>query len=67
MPMKSIISSLFIAILFLDDLLESTVDRRTDVGDVLPELNSGHGPLGDALGGEFELLLQLLVYIQNRM
>lgn len=40
----------------LDELLEGPVDGRPDVGDVLPEVNSGDGPLGDAFGGELELL-----------
>jgi hypothetical protein len=40
----------------LDDLLESTVDGRADVGDLLPEIDRGNSPLGDTLGGELELL-----------
>ncbi len=40
----------------LNDLLECAVDRRADVGHVLPEINSGNGALRDTLGGEFELL-----------
>ena len=40
----------------LDELLESPVDGRADVGDVLPEVNGGDGTLGDALGSELELL-----------
>lgn len=40
----------------LDDLLESTVDGRSDIGDLLPEVNGGDSALGDALGGELELL-----------
>jgi hypothetical protein len=37
-------------------LLESPIDRRADVWDVLPEINSGYGTLADALGSEFKLL-----------
>ena len=41
----------------LDELLESTVDGGSDVGDSLPEVNGGQGPLGNTLRGELELLL----------
>lgn len=40
----------------LDELLESTVDRRADVRDVLPEVNGGNCALGDTLRSELELL-----------
>lgn len=40
----------------LDELLEGTVDGRADVRDVLPEVNGEESALGDALGGELELL-----------
>jgi hypothetical protein len=40
----------------LDELLERAVDGRPDVGNVLPELDRRHGTLGNALGGELELL-----------
>jgi hypothetical protein len=40
----------------LNELLESPVDGRADVGHILPEVNGGNGALGDALGGELELL-----------
>ena len=40
----------------LDDLLESAVDGRPDVGDVLPEVDGGHCALGNALRGELKLL-----------
>lgn len=45
-----------LAIVLLDDLLESTVDGRADVGDLLPEVNRSKSTLGDTLGGELELL-----------
>lgn len=40
----------------LDELLEGAVDRRADVRNVLPEVDSRHGPLGNTLGGELKLL-----------
>lgn len=40
----------------LDQLLESTVDRRTNVRDILVEVNSRNSALADSLGGEFKLL-----------
>lgn len=40
----------------LDELLESTVDGRTDVGNVFVEINGCNSTLADALGGELELL-----------
>jgi hypothetical protein len=42
----------------LDDLLESAVDGRADVGHILPEVDGGGRALGNALGGELELLLK---------
>ena len=57
------VSSILLFLIFLiwslpslDHLLESTVQGRADVGDVLPEVDRGQGALGDALGGELELL-----------
>jgi hypothetical protein len=41
---------------FLDELLESTVDGGSDVGDILPEVDGEKSTLGDALGSELELL-----------
>ena len=41
--------------LFLDDLLEGTVDGRSDVV-ALVEIDGGNGALADTFGGEFELL-----------
>lgn len=41
---------------YLNELLESPVDGRADVGNVLPEVDGGNGALGNALGGELELL-----------
>lgn len=41
----------------LNELLESTVDGRADVGDVLIELDGGNSTLADAFGGELKLLL----------
>lgn len=46
----------------LDGLLEGTVDGGADAG-ALPELDGGDGTLGDALGGELELLQSMLVII----
>jgi hypothetical protein len=40
----------------LDKLLESAVNRRADVRDILPEVHGGDSALGDALWGELELL-----------
>lgn len=40
----------------LDELLESTVDGRTDVGDILVEVYGGNSTFADALRSEFELL-----------
>jgi hypothetical protein len=40
----------------LDELLESTVDGGSNVGNVLPEVDGEESALGNALGGEFELL-----------
>lgn len=40
----------------LDKLLESTVDRRTDIWNILPEVNRGHSTLADALRCKLELL-----------
>ena len=40
----------------LDELLESVVDGRADVGHALPEVDGGNSTLGDTLGGELELL-----------
>ena len=40
----------------LDKLLESPVDRRADVRNVLPEIDSGNSALGDSFWCEFELL-----------
>ena len=42
----------------LDELLESAVDGRPDVGHILPEVDGGDRALGNALGGELELLLE---------
>lgn len=42
--------------IYLNELLESTVDGGSDVGDVLPEVDGEESALGDALGGELELL-----------
>jgi len=44
-------------ILSLDELLESAVDRRADVGDVFPEVNCGNSTLADTFWGEFEFLV----------
>jgi len=41
----------------LDDLLESAVDGRANVGNVLPEVDGGQRALGNTLRGELELLL----------
>jgi len=41
---------------YLNELLESTVDRRPDVRNVLPEVYGSDGALGNALRGELELL-----------
>jgi hypothetical protein len=40
----------------LDELLESSVERRADVRDVLPEIDSGKSALRYSFRGEFELL-----------
>lgn len=40
----------------LDKLLESAVNRRAQVRDVLVEVHRGDSALGDALWGELELL-----------
>ena len=40
----------------LNQLLESAVDGRANVGNVLPEVDSGDRAFGDALRGELELL-----------
>lgn len=45
-------------------LLESSVDRRADVGDVLPEIDRGDGALGNALRCELELLQRLLAGVK---
>jgi hypothetical protein len=45
----------------LDELLESAVDGRAQGLDVLVEVDGELGALGDALGGELELLVHLLV------
>lgn len=47
----------------LDELLEGTVDWRADVGDILPEIDSGNRTLGDTLWGELKLLQWLLAHI----
>ena len=44
----------------LDELLERTVDGGADVGDALPEVNSGNGTIGNALGSELEFLHTIL-------
>lgn len=56
---NTLFSSLFTDPVRLDNLLESTVDGRPDSG-VLPELDRRDRALGDALGGELELLQRLL-------
>ncbi len=40
----------------LHKLLKSAVDGRPDVGNSLPEVDRGHGALGDALGRELVFL-----------
>lgn len=50
------ISVFLLRCLNLDELLESTVDGGSNVGDVLPEVDGEESALGDALGGELELL-----------
>lgn len=45
----------------LDELLESTVDGRADIGHVLVELDGGNSTLADTLWGEFELLVNILI------
>jgi hypothetical protein len=47
-------------VLNLDHLLEGMVDGRSDVGDVLPEVDGRNGTLGDTLRGKLELLKQRL-------
>ena len=49
----------------LKNLLESTVNRRAQAL-ALVELNGGDGPLADALRGELELLVHLLVRRKHR-
>jgi hypothetical protein len=41
---------------YLDELLESAVDRRTDVRNVLVELDGRNSTLANALWGELKLL-----------
>jgi hypothetical protein len=41
---------------YLDKLLESAVDRRADVRNVLVELNGRNSTLANALWGELKLL-----------
>jgi len=41
---------------YLDKLLESTVERRAEGLDFLVEVDCELGALGNALGGELELL-----------
>jgi hypothetical protein len=53
---KPFIFGLYPQIFNLNELLESTVDRGSNVGDVLPEVDGEESALGDALGGELELL-----------
>jgi hypothetical protein len=48
----------------LDELLESSVERRADVGDVLPEIDSGKSALRYSFRGEFKLL-QWCQYCSN--
>ena len=45
----------------LDELSESSVDRTSDGLDVLPEVDGGDSPLGDAGWGEFKLLIDILI------
>jgi hypothetical protein len=40
----------------LNQLLESAIDRRADIWDALPEVNSGDRTLADTLWCEFKLL-----------
>ena len=55
----------FIIILtHLDNLLEGAVDGRPG-GGVLPEVDRRHRALGDALGGELELLQRLLANLET--
>ena len=46
---------------YLDELLESTVERRADVGNLLPEVHRGDSALGDTLRGELKLVVDILV------
>ena len=48
----------------LNELLERTVEGRADVRNVLPEVDGSKSPLGDALGGELELLLKWLAHCE---
>jgi hypothetical protein len=41
---------------YLDELLKSPVDGRTEIRDTLVKLNSGHGTLADAFRSEFKFL-----------
>lgn len=50
-----------ITIPLLDELLERPVDRRADVGHILPEVNGCQGALGNALGRELKLLVDIQV------
>jgi hypothetical protein len=43
----------------LNELLESTVDRRADVWDIFPEVNGSNSTLGNSLRSELELLQSL--------
>ena len=45
----------------LDELLESAVDRRADLGSLI-EIHCGDGALGDAFGGELEFLPRWLAF-----
>lgn len=52
-------------ILYLNQLLESTVKRRAERLDVLPEVNGGHRALGDAFRCELEFLGQTISIDKN--
>ena len=56
LPLNSQSSPSSLRLYLLDELLESSVDGRSDVGNGLPELDGGERALGDTLGGELELL-----------
>lgn len=48
---------------YLDELLESPVNGRADVGNILPEINGSNSTLCNTFRSELKLLWWLLVHM----